>query len=265
MGSPIITLLTDFGLQDGYAACLKGVILTLCPTVTIVDITHEISPQSVRSGAFVLKTVLNTFPRGTIHLVVVDPGVGTARKGIAVRTRDFVLVGPDNGVFSWALRDNPPIEARLIENMGYRRAPVSSTFHGRDVFAPAAAHLANGVAFEELGPSCTPLVADWSGPKIEAGVLTGEVIHIDRFGNVVTNITTRDLQQFSPRLEALRVRAGDLDIGPLCRTYGDREPGSVMALVGSGDHLEIAVNMGHCARSFGLTFNDRITVTRDNG
>ncbi len=262
MASPIITLLTDFGLQDGYVASMKGVILTICPQAAIIDITHEIPPQNIRSAAFVLHTVLSSFPRGTIHVVVVDPGVGTERKGIAIQSPGCTLVGPDNGVFSWALRNGSALEARSLENAQFQRASVSATFHGRDIFAPAAAHLASGVAFELLGPPCSPLVAEWSAPSLEAETLRGEVIHIDRFGNAITNITAEDLQRFAGEAVALCVHARDLSVGPLSRTYGDRQPGSVLALIGSSDHLELAVNRGHCARSLDLKPGDSIRVTR---
>ncbi|MHC1743746.1 MAG: S-adenosyl-l-methionine hydroxide adenosyltransferase family protein [Syntrophobacteraceae bacterium] len=263
MSHPIITLLTDFGLQDGYVASMKGVILSICPQATLVDITHEISPRDIQSAAFVLHTVAPSFPPGTIHVVVVDPGVGTERKAIAVQTPDCTLVGPDNGVFSRVLRTASPLQARSLENVRFQRSPVCPTFHGRDIFAPVAAHLAAGLALEHLGPSCTPIVAEWTVPKLEGGALLGEVIHIDRFGNAVTNIATKDLKRFSPQLEDVHVRAKDQDIGPPCRTYGDRQPGSLLALIGSSDHLEIAVNMGHCARILGLKINDPVSVTRD--
>ncbi len=264
MASPIITLLTDFGLQDGYVASMKGVILTICPQAAIIDITHAIPPQDIRSAAFVLHTVRSSFPRGTIHVVVVDPGVGTERKGIAIQTPGCMLIGPDNGVFSWVLRDTPPLGARSLENAQLQRPTVSATFHGRDVFAPAAAHLASGVALEALGPPCTPLVAEWSTPSLEAGALRGEVIHIDRFGNAITNITAKDLESFAAGPGALCVRTKDRTIGPLSRTYGDRQPGRLLALIGSSDHLELAVNRGHCARSLDLKLGDLIYVTRSN-
>jgi S-adenosyl-L-methionine hydrolase (adenosine-forming) len=261
MSKPIITLLTDFGLQDGYVASMKGAILSICPEANLVDITHEVPPQDIRFAAFVLHSVYTGFPRGTIHVVVVDPGVGTARKGIAIHTSDAVLVGPDNGVFSWILRMTPEYEARVLESTEYQRPQVSATFHGRDIFAPAAAHIGNGVPIELFGPSHMPFVAEWTVPRLTAGALHGEVIHIDRFGNAVTNIIAKDLERFSPRMEHFRVRAGGRDILGLSRTYGDHPPDTILALIGSCDHLEIAVGMGDCARKLGLEVEDPVTVT----
>jgi hypothetical protein len=222
-----------------------------------------VPPQQVQSAAFVLHSVYSSFPNGTIHVVVVDPGVGTARKGIAMQTREAMLVGPDNGVFSWILRSSPPLAVRALENERYQRPRISPTFHGRDVFAPAAAHLANGAGLESLGTPWTPLISEWVAPRLEAGALHGEVVHGDRFGNVITNITTKDLETLSPRFDRLRVFAADRDIGPLCRTYGDRPPGGLMALIGSCDHLELAVSMGNCAQRLGLKVGDPVRVMRD--
>lgn len=260
MPKPIITLLTDFGLQDGYVASMKGVILSICPEAILVDVTHEVPPQDIRFAAFVLQSVYSSFPRGTIHVVVVDPGVGTARKGIAIQTPDAMLVGPDNGVFSWILRMKPGHEARELENTDYRRPRVSATFHGRDIFAPAAAHIGNGVPVITFGPSCIPVMAEWTTPKLVAETLHGEVIHIDRFGNAVTNITSEDLEHFSPRREQLKVRAAGRDMTGLSRTYGDHPPGTLLALIGSCEHLEIAVSMGNCARKLGLKVEDPVQV-----
>jgi S-adenosyl-L-methionine hydrolase (adenosine-forming) len=261
MSKPIITLLTDFGLQDGYVASMKGVILSICPEAILVDITHEAPRHDIRSAAFLLHTVTSSFPRGTIHVVVVDPGVGTTRRGIVIQTPDAVLVGPDNGVFSWILHRTPGYEARTLDNAEYQRPQVSATFHGRDIFAPAAAHIAIGVVIDAFGPPCTPLMAPWTAPRLEAGTLHGEVIHIDRFGNAVTNIMRKDLERLSPRMEHLKVRTAGRDTAPLSRTYGDHPPDTLTALIGSCGHLEIAVTMGNCARRLGLKVEDPVTVT----
>lgn len=262
MDRPIITLLTDFGLNDGYVASMKGVMLSICPEATLVDTTHEVPPQQIETAAFLLRTVYESFPRGTIHVVVVDPGVGTPRKGAAIRTPDALLVGPDNGVFSCVLQTAPALEAVSLENTRYHRFPVSATFHGRDVFAPVAGHLANGVVLDSFGPSLTPFVAEWASPRLETGVLLGQVIHIDRFGNAITNITTQDLHRLTRDLERLSVHAAGRDLQPLARTYGDSPPGTVLVLVGSSDHLELSVNRGNCARELGLEIGDPVRVAR---
>ncbi len=260
MHRPIITLLTDFGLGDGYVASMKGVILSICPEATLIDITHDVPPQRIETAAFLLRTVHGSFPRGTIHVVVVDPGVGTQRKGVAIRTPDAVLVGPDNGVFSHLLQTAAAFEAVSLENAQYHRPAVSPTFHGRDVFAPTAGHLANGVPLESFGPPFEPVVAEWMSPRLEAGRLIGQVIHIDRFGNVITNITTQDLRRFFLTLDRLNVHAAGHDFGTLCRTYGDRPAGALLALMGSSDHLELSVNMGSCAQELGLGIGDSVQV-----
>ncbi len=262
--APIITLTTDFGLADGYVASMKGVILSILPTAVIVDVSHQVPPQDVLHGAFVLSATHGFFPEGTVHVAVVDPGVGAQRKPIAVSWRGSLFVAPDNGVLSLALALPPPAARRdprgpltgplpqgaraheLLEAR-YRLPRVSATFHGRDVFAPAAAHLASGVPLEQMGPALSAVryldaPAPSAGP---GGAVRGRVIHIDAFGNAVTNLRREDLPG-----EEVEVRVAGATVQGLARTYADRD--GTLALMGSSGYLEIAVNGGSAARVLGL-------------
>jgi len=235
----IITLLTDFGTADGYVGEVKGVILARVPDATIIDITHDIPPQDVEAARLVVARVWRRFPPATVHVVVVDPGVGTERASLAVRSDDRFLVGPDNGVLSPALLVADALTVRLI-------APpdASATFHGRDVFAPAAAALASGISIEDLGaPMPHPCIRRTPEPKrMPDGALAGEVISVDRFGNAITNI--------------VGLRAGTVDVAGLSlllrRTYGEVELGKALAIVGSTGLIEIAVRDGSAARTLDL-------------
>jgi hypothetical protein len=247
----IITLLTDFGLRDGYVASLKGVILSIYPETRLIDISHLVRLQDVRSGAFLLATVYTDFPPGTIHLAIVDPGVGTERQGIVLRTPRYFLVGPDNGLFSWVCRKEPQWEARSLENSQYWRSPVCPTFHGRDIFAPVAAHLAAGVAMEEFGPPWEPHIAGWTAMVRSERALRGEVIHVDHFGNVITNLDERTVRDFAPP-EELVIELEGTRLNGLRTTYGDEPRGVLMALIGSHGYLEIAANRQHAGRLLGI-------------
>jgi S-adenosylmethionine hydrolase len=263
LGSPLITLLTDFGLQDGYVACMKGVILEICPDAKLVDISHLIAPCNVRSAAFVLYSSYAYFPRGTIHLAVVDPGVGTERGAIAFRTGPGFFVGPDNGLFSLVLRKEALLEARRIENRQFRRSPLSSTFHGRDLFAPAAAHIARGVPLEAIGPLCDPAFVEWSEPIIGDAEVKGEVIHIDRFGNAIINVTRQTLESRGP-LEKWTISAGKTAIYSIEQTYGRVRAGEALALTGSSGFIEIALNQGNAALELGLAQGTKVTFRLSN-
>ena len=251
MSSPIITLLTDFGLQDGYVASMKGVILQICPDAKLVDISHLIPAQNIRSGAFVLYSSYDNFPNGTIHLAVVDPGVGTQRGAVAIRTNSFFFVGPDNGLFSLILRKEAKWEARRLENSQFLRSPVSNTFHGRDLFAPVAAHLASGVDFHTLGPACDLMFPRWGEPIAGRGEVRGEVIHIDRFGNAITNVPGEILEKQGPPCK-WSIRAGELTIDSIQQTYGRAGAREALALTGSSGFIEIAVNQGNAASELKL-------------
>lgn len=236
---PIITLLTDFGTADGYVAEMKGVLLTLAPDAQVVDVTHDIVPQDVDQARLTLARVWRRFPSGTIHVAVVDPGVGTSRRALAVASAEHYFIGPDNGVLSPALVMGG---AKAVELPVPARA--SATFHGRDVFAPAAAAIARGEALESLGETVVdPLVRRTPEPRREPdGTIVGEVILLDRFGNAVTNI-------FGLRAGVVEVAGNAIAIR---RTYADVPPGALVAVVGSTGFIEIAVRDGDAGRKLGL-------------
>ena len=261
MAPVIITLLTDFGLKDNYTASMKGVILGMSPHARMVDVSHLVPPQDIRSGAFLLGRVYRDFPPGTIHLAVVDPGVGTSRRGLAMKAGGYFFVGPDNGLFSWILRKEPVWSAHSLEDPAYWRRVVSRTFHGRDIFAPVAAHLANGVDVAAFGPACSPILARWSSPEAGENELAGEVVYVDHFGNAITNLTREALDLFAPS-DQWAVTVAGRSIARAAEAYGDEAPGSVMALIGSDDHLEIAVNRGDAAGSLGVRTGSPVSVHR---
>lgn len=252
--APIITLTTDFGLADAYVAQMKGVILGISLDARIVDITHEIRSQQIQQAAFLTQTAWPAFPEGTIHVAVVDPGVGTERRAILLQTDQGSFLGPDNGVLSAALPDDArpatmsvipvrdPLRAFELSNETYMRQPTSATFHGRDIFAPAAAHLSIGLDPAELGH---PLAELNALPPFRAahgadGTMTGQVVHVDRYGNVVTDIRSSDLPDGSFSIEV----AGHSVLGPY-RTFADLE--GLGALVGSSQYLGIASRNGNAA------------------
>ena len=239
----IVTLLTDFGTADSYVGEIKGVLLSLAPAATLVDLSHAIPPGHIVAGAYVLERCWPRFPAGTIHLAVVDPGVGTARLGVAIRAGGHFFVGPDNGLLGGVRRAGDATVIALPTPTG-----ASATFHGRDLFAPAAAALARGEPLESLGAlhSEPPRLLTSAVPHHEGKVVVGEVIHVDRFGNLVTNLTP-DLVPGYAVLEA-----ESLPIGPLRSTFGDVEAGSLVAYLGSGGTIEIAVRDGSAARRLGL-------------
>jgi S-adenosylmethionine hydrolase len=266
MPKPVITLTTDFGQADAYVGIMKGVMLGICPGGALVDISHEIHPQAVRQAAYVLSTATAYFPEGTIHLVVVDPGVGSERQPIAVQTARASYVAPDNGVLGMALAQDPPRKAVRIRVAGshFVRREISDTFHGRDIFAPVAAHLACGAALDEIGddipvdglvalPGIEPRVDDASGDWV------GEVLHIDRFGNLVTSIRYPTDRYPLPNAN-LSLKVGQVRIVGLSRTFSDVARGEVVAYVGSSGYLEIAEREGNAARRLAVGVGDPIRV-----
>ncbi|MFP3895836.1 MAG: S-adenosyl-l-methionine hydroxide adenosyltransferase family protein [Anaerolineales bacterium] len=258
--SEIITLCTDFGLGDGYVAAMKGVMLSIAPKARLVDISHQIAPQSVWEGAFVLRSAYAFFPLGTVHLVVVDPGVGSERRAVAVRVGGHLFVAPDNGVLGYILQEEREVEAVSLTNPAYWREAVSKTFHGRDIFAPVAAHLARGVPLEDVGEPLEELVGlDLPVPERQSGsTIIGHVIHIDGFGNVVTNIPASMLQEDA----RWKVVAGEKQIIDLSSTYASARRGDPIALIGSHGFLEIAVREGSAARIAHLTVGDTVQAIR---
>ncbi len=258
---PIVTLLSDFGTRDGYVAAMKGVILGICPGACLVDVTHEVPPQDVRAGAFVLSTVYEHFPPGSIHVAVVDPGVGTDRKALGLQAARQFFVGPDNGIFSLVLRKHPDRTAYSLENPAFRKEPVSRTFHGRDLFAPAAAHLAAGAPLESMGPPCTPGMEPWSSPRSSPREILGEAIYVDHFGNIITNITRDDLGS-AASLPSWRIRVGRTPVPFSGDTYGRAAPGTLLAYWGSAGFLEIAVNRGNAALTLGIVIGQRVSLEK---
>lgn len=271
--APIITLTTDFGRQDGYVGAMQGVILSICPTARLLDISHQIPPQDIRTAAFVLYQAFSYYPAQTIHCVVVDPGVGSNRRAIAVRTSHGIFVGPDNGVFSLVLAATPVnvLEAVTLINSDFQLPGVSATFHGRDIFAPAAAHLANGIPLSQLGPRAINLVRLDFGPKpeqrksaeaglAEMGGQASRVIHIDRFGNLILSLTRHDIAD----PEQVTFTIGSHVIKSLHATFADVAEGQLLAYTGSSrDHIEIAIRNGNAAQSLGLQVGDVIMVNTD--
>jgi S-adenosyl-L-methionine hydrolase (adenosine-forming) len=240
---PIITLLTDFGTTDHYVAELKGVLLTQAPGVTLVDITHSVSPGDVRSGAYLLGRTWHRFPSDTIHMVVIDPGVGTSRAALALSAAGHSFVGPDNGVFTPVMQDIP-VETVMLPTP----EDASPTFHGRDLFAPAAAALACGTPLRAIGKPFTgiPERLAYTTPHYEGKTIIGEILYIDRFGTLITNLTAELVPAYA------RLEVEDLDIGTLRRTYADVGTGGLLAYIGSAGAIEIAVRNGSAARRLGV-------------
>ena len=243
---PPIVLLTDFGLQDHYVGVMKGVILSRVPEATFVDLTHEVSPQGVREGAYLLAVSYRYFPVGTIFLAVVDPGVGTERRALVIRTEAHFFVGPDNGLFTLVLKRSRTAEIRAVEVERFRLPEASFTFHGRDLFAPVAAEVLSGRPFEEFGPKISdPVLLEFPEPEPVPGGLRVPVLKADRFGNLILNLPAETLsgRRFRVVVEGRRV--------PFVRTYAEAPEGEPLALIGSDGFLEIAVNQGSAARIFG--------------
>ncbi len=242
-----IVFLTDFGLKDHYVGVMKGVIARLAPEAPVIDLLHEVPPQDVLSGAFHLWASYRYFPEGSIFVTVVDPGVGTKRRGLLLQMAERFFLGPDNGLFTWLLDANPDFVAFSLENPAFFLPEVSHTFHGRDIFAPCAAHLFRGVPPEEFGPRVHDLVRLPVPPLTEEGNrLRGSVIHVDRFGNLITNIAAEKI--LSRRVRAVVFQGQKL---PFLRTYGEAPPGTPLALIGSDGLLEIAVTEGSAYEKFG--------------
>jgi S-adenosylmethionine hydrolase len=263
--TPLITFTSDFGHEDWFVGVVHGVLYGICPKARIVDITHAIEPGDIERAAFTLEASSPDFPAGTVHLAVVDPGVGTGRRALAVKARDQLFVGPDNGILEWALADPDARSHGLMEER-YFRHPVSRTFHGRDVFAPVAAHLACGVPIESFGPLIADPVRLPRAATVHAdGNLTGQIMFIDRFGNALTNITAEKLLRTFPGVpeSSLAVTIGSKRILGIARSYGDARLGTLVALVGSSGRLEIAQVGGHAATRFGFGEGDRVWVRKE--
>ena len=252
MARPTVALLTDFGTRDHYAGTLKGVVLSVCPDATLVDIGHDIPAHDVIAGALELAACYRYFPHGTIFLVVVDPGVGSSRRGIAADTGDFRFVAPDNGVLSAVFLESPPKKVVELTERKYSRPTISRTFEGRDRFAPAAGFLAKGVALVSMGRAIKDFHRiDLPQPSVRGDELIGEVVRVDRFGNLITNIDRRAFEQFADQ-RGIAVVVGEREVPRIVATYADAPAGELCALFGSTDHLEVAINSGDAASALQL-------------
>lgn len=275
--SAVITLTTDFGLGDGYVAQMKGAILSVNPQATLVDVAHTVEPQNVAQAAYLLGSVHRHFPRGSVHLVVVDPGVGTQRQAAILATPEAAFVAPDNGCLSQVLEDTGAgprdddgrrtpgtgSTAFAITNERFFRQPVSATFHGRDVFAPVAAHLSLGHRPDEFGePLATIQALPPDSPhRTDDGHLIGRILHVDTFGNLISNITADDLAgTLGDGGKSLSIEIAGHTIHGLSRTYSDSD--GLLALIDSNGHLEIAVNNGNAADALNVTTGDAITIEK---
>lgn len=257
---PVIALLSDFGLSDHYVGVMKGVIAGICPSALMIDLTHEVPPQDVRAAAFALAASWRFFPPETIFVTVVDPGVGTDRRAVAGRVGPYSFVAPDNGVLDLVLAEHPATQSVALTNPRYARAPVSATFHGRDRFAPAAAWLAQGTPIEALGDAVELRTRlSWPSPDVGPTLVTGEVVHVDRFGNLITNVHRR---LWPAAVDITNVSVGDLAPVRLARTYGDAVPGETIALFGSSERLEVAVTGGSAAQRLGVGRGATVRVFR---
>jgi hypothetical protein len=250
MPAPILTLTSDFGLSDHYVAAMKGVILGICPPARIVDISHGVSPFEIAEGAYLIAQAYPCFPRKTVHVVVVDPGVGTARRPMLLEAAGQYFVGPDNGVLSM-IYSREKHKVRLISNDRYFRQPVSRTFHGRDIFAPVAAHLAAGVPPSRMGK----LILDYLRPSFEKPqrtgkrTWTGRILRIDRFGNIITNFQVSDFPDLDRKNFSLEI--GPRQVGVMAHNYAECGAGELFVIAGSSGYLEISVSQGSAARAIG--------------
>jgi len=258
MGRSIITLTTDFGTEDGYVGAVKGVIKRINPEAEVVDITHRIEPFDVLAAAFALNNFYRFFPPGTIHMVVVDPGVGSPRQPLAIRSEDFFFVGPDNGIFSFVYENERMIEMVVLSRQRYFLAQPSSTFHARDIFAPVSAYLSLGVDIKEFGgPAKECFKLKIPEPALSKKRLEGEVIHVDRFGNLITNIKARLLEGRS--IETIGI--GGKRLKGMVRSYFDIPKEKIGALVGSSGFLEIATNQGNAQRLLKAKTGTSVKIT----
>ena len=258
--SRILTLTTDFGISDGYVAAMKGVVFTQVPDAQIVDITHQVPPQDIAAGAFVMYSSCPFFPKGSVHVGVVDPGVGSDRRGIVVETEQFLYVGPDNGLFSPVYEREVVRRVVAIENTALMRPQVSSTFHGRDVFALVGAHLLRGISCEEVGPKIVdPVTGDLWGVEERADALVGRVVCVDHFGNAISMIARSQIDAKYPDGD-FEIIIGEIRFDRICQTYSEVKEGEALTLYGSLDTLEIAVCGGSASRTLGIKRGDEICV-----
>src|SRR5271169_2943063 len=262
---PIVALLTDFGTRAHYVGAVKGAVLAVCSEAHLVDLTHDIAPHDIAAAAFALAASYRAFPAGAVFMTVVDPGVGTPRRGLALEAGGYRFVAPDNGLLTLVLQDHPAAALREITNAGLFRYHVSKTFHARDIFGPVAGHLAKGAPLELVGPEARDalMLPIPRARQESSGVWSAEVVHQDRFGNLTTSLTRAELDAILAEVggdpaEIVAVVAGM--VLPVVGTYADVHPGEPCALLGSSDRLEIGVNQGSAAALLGLSNGARIRV-----
>ncbi len=257
MSAKLITLTTDFGLRDGYVAAMKGAILSCNAELLLIDVTHEIPPGEIAAAAYVLRQATSFFPAGAVHLVVVDPGVGSERRGVACRCGSQLYVAPDNGVLSAVLEPAASLRAHLISRRELWRKDPSPVFHGRDIFGPVAAHLAAGGELDDVGEAIDPaslVRIAWPEPQLQGETWTGAVIYVDRFGNLVTNLALEP--DWAPR-GGVEITGREIAVA---RTYSDVADGELVALRGSSGLLEIACNGGSAAGILGAEAGHVVTL-----
>jgi S-adenosylmethionine hydrolase len=259
---PIITLLTDFGLSDHYVAAMKGVILGICADARLVDITHEVKAFGIAEAAFTLAQSWPCFPAGTVHLVVVDPGVGSSRRPLLAEAHGHTFIAPDNGILTMVLRADPDAKIRGITEAGYFRLPVSRTFHGRDIFSPAAAHRAAGVPPSEFGSLVgDPVLLPIEDPnRRDDGSWTGRILHVDRYGNLITNLPIRDFPDTANRPFDLLV--GGRVVVHSRSSYAASLAGELFVIEGSSGYLEISLNQGDASELTGAAAGSPFTFRR---
>jgi S-adenosyl-L-methionine hydrolase (adenosine-forming) len=255
MNRPVITLLTDFGTTDHYVAAMKGVILGICPDAQLVDITHQISPYQILEAAFTLSQAWPYFPPGSIHLIVVDPGVGSSRRPLLAEAGGHLFVAPDNGVLTLVRN----LKVRELTAKRFFRDPVSRTFHGRDIFAPVAAHLATGVPLGEFGSEIHDPVILPAGEPVETspGVWTGTIVHVDHFGNIVTNFPAK---LSSELVNGFEVRLGEYGVSQYFQDYSTSRVGEVFLITGSSGYLEISSRQANAASRLGISIADKLIL-----
>jgi len=258
--SGIITLLTDFGQQDAFVGTMKGVILSILPEAQIVDLTHGIPRQNLSAAAFNLKNAYQFFPRGTVHVIVVDPGVGSQRRIVGVKANGHYFIAPDNGVLKYIYAEGTVSEVISITNKDYFLKPVSQTFHGRDIFSPVAAHLTKGVPLEKFGPMITDHEKGRVSEVERSGnSLKGEIVYVDHFGNLISNISSTEFHGKNER--TVKIRIGETVIGGLVDSYSKGKNNEPVALIGSSGYLEIAINFADASKVLDCQEGDEIIVT----
>jgi len=258
----IISLITDFGLQDGYVGVLKGVMSNINPSASIIDISNTITAQDIFQAACVLNNSYSYFPKGTIHVVVVDPGVGSDRKILCLKTEDYLFLAPDNGVLSFVVAKEESPSIRVVTNEKFFLPTVSNTFHGRDIFAPVASHLSNGVSYKELGERIDS-INEISLPKpilSPDGELTAEIVYVDSFGNLITNVNREIFDRMKIEMERVSIAMGRRRINGICSSYNDVGDNEALAIFGSSGYLEISVNLGNAGDVLKLEKGDKLAL-----